>query len=138
MKSLLMAPLCLLILICKICISCSDKKSGCSRFKTGKYVFHNAFTGTDILIKRTDTLQTNIDAATGMGTKCKIQWTGDCKYKLEFLAFIINGRDSVFENYKHSTGTTDILKTAKNYYISETTLDGVQDVHRDTIWLSAE
>ena len=138
MKIGLIIRLCLLFLLCKVFVSCSGKNVDCSNFKTGKFVFHNPFTGTDILIKRTDSHQTSIDKKTGMGNKCKIEWTGACEYKLTFLTFIINGKDSTFGEAASGVGTTTIVKTAKDYYISETQLYGEQGVHTDTAWVTVE
>jgi hypothetical protein len=138
MKIGLITRLCLLFLLCKIFTSCSGKNADCGNFKTGTFVFHNPFTGTDILIKRTDSLQTSVDKTTGMGNKCKIEWAGDCKFNLTFLTFVINGKDSTFGETQSAVGTTTIVKTAKYYYISETQLYGEQGVHTDTAWITAE
>jgi hypothetical protein len=134
----LIAGLCLLFTFCWLFISCSGNKPDCSNFRTGKFVFHNAFTGTDILITRTDSIQTSVDKKSNMGNKCKVEWTGACEYKLTFLTFIIDGKDSTFGEPAAGVGTTTIVKTGKDYYISETQLYGEQGVHTDTAWVTIE
>jgi hypothetical protein len=121
--------------------SCAGKVKNnmdCSHFKTGSFVFHNRFTQTNIHIERTDSIQTSIDEKTRIGNKCRVQWTSECEFDLTFLAFIINGRDTVVGSYENTKGKTTILKMTNTYYISETKLDGELDVHRDTVWVSAQ
>jgi hypothetical protein len=127
-----------LSVLCKIGTSCQTKPIDCKNFKTGKFIFHNAFTRTDILITRTDSLQTSVDQKTGIGNKSKIEWTGQCGFKLTFLSFIVDGKDSTFGQTGVWTATTDIIRTTSNYYISETRLQGEQGVHTDTAWLSGQ
>lgn len=73
-----------------------------------------------------------------MGNKCKIEWTGACEYKLTFLTYISDGKDSTFGDVSSAVGTTAIVKTAKDYYISETQLYGERGVHTDTVWITGE
>jgi hypothetical protein len=107
----------------------------CSRFKTGSFVFHNRFTETNILINRNDSIQTSIDEKTGIGNKCRVQWTSDCEYDLTFLAFIIHGKDTTVGSFENAKGKTTILTTANNYYVSDTKLESELDAHRDTVYI---
>ena len=138
MKLFLVFKACLIFLLCKICTSCSGQNFDCDKFKTGKFEYHNTFSGANIIITRNDSIQTNVDEKTGSGSKFKIQWIGQCEYKLTFLSFIVNGKDSTVENLKLPSGTSTILKGTKSYYISETKIEREQAIHRDTIWVLAE
>jgi hypothetical protein len=56
-------------------------QTGCSAFKTGKFMYHDS-TNNIIMVTRKGKRQTEYDAKNDITTKLKLKWISDCEYQL--------------------------------------------------------
>lgn len=83
----------------------------CSRFKTGKFSYQDS-AGIVTTITRTTGRQIEVNTKTGVLTKSKISWLGECEYK---LTQIWANRKAARKNNRRSL-TIQIVKTNGNQY----------------------
>lgn len=83
----------------------------CNRFKTGKFSYKDS-SGAIVNITRTKHRQTEKNTKTGLLTKLKINWPGECEYKLTQLW--ANSKKQRKNNRR--TQTVRITKTDGNSY----------------------
>ncbi|MEO6611263.1 MAG: hypothetical protein ABIT05_03990 [Chitinophagaceae bacterium] len=70
----------LVLFISQTCIA-GELSDTCHHFKTGKFSYRDS-SGIITSITRTKKQQTEINSKTGLLTKSKISWVGECEYRL--------------------------------------------------------
>lgn len=80
--------------------------------------------GTDHLIERTETTQTETDLKTGTKSKFRVTWINDCEYELT----LIEGREEAMEFFKDKTLTVQITKTTDDGYSFDSFIRGTDQV----------
>lgn len=96
----------------------------CGDFKTGIFSLKNEELGTDHLIERTETTQTETDLKTGTKSKFRVTWINDCEYELT----LIEGREEAMEFFKDKTLTVQITKTTDDGYSFDSFIRGTDQV----------
>ncbi len=127
----------LLILLFILLLSCSIKQvPDCSRLKVGKFIYYLKFTDTRYVIERNDSIQTETNQTTDAVSKSKIKWLTPCDYQLIFLSRspTDTSQNEIEKKAEAIPLNTKIIKTAKNYYVFESSKEGISMVLRDTIW----
>lgn len=102
------------------CNEHAAKTINCAHFKKGRFSSHSELTGSNYLIERGDSIQTELDGKTGSLVRLSVEWLSDCEYELKFSNITLGKTDSLPENFKWVTIRTRILATTENYYIYET------------------
>lgn len=105
------------------CLS-SSSNADCSDFRTGTYSLKDAEVGTDHLIERTNTIQTETNLKTGTKSIFSVTWINDCEYELT----IIEGRDEVMNYFKDKTLVVQITQTTENGYSFDSFIKGTDRV----------
>ena len=67
----------ILVIVCIFCFAQYD----CSKFRTGKFQYTDS--SKVVTIKRTRHIQEELVVNTGMKTRFKIHWVGDCVYEIK-------------------------------------------------------
>lgn len=106
----------------------------CGRFRTGLFRYHSRVTG-DVLIQRTDSIQTETYLETGVTSKFLVKWTGPCNYELKMLETNRWYPDSIQQIRMKRTLYVEILNWDKDYYLyGISDKKGETDI-KDTLWV---
>ncbi len=109
--------------------SCNSKKEDyCTSYRNGRYLYKTA--DVVIIIERKDSVQNEINPQTGVNTSTKIEWFGDCEYKLYYPA-----NDSNAEVLKTNIISNKIIFASNEYYVFEASMNGSVEKVIDTIWV---
>ena len=109
--------------------SCNSKKEDyCKSYRNGRYLYKTSDVA--IIIERKDSLQNEINPQTGINTNTKIEWVGDCEYKLYYPA-----NDSNAEFSKTNIINNRIIFASNEYYVCEASMNGSVERVTDTIWV---
>jgi hypothetical protein len=119
-----------------------NKDLNCKDFKTGVFHYTPEQGGTSYKIFRSDSLQREYNMTNGSIVWAKIKWINDCKCELQYIDEMTTKQDSIVEHLKSHIWTTEILKTVAgevngtryNYCLFESSLFGVNQLFRDTLW----
>jgi len=116
---------------------CSVHKSSCKQFHIGKFTGTSDFDGAVTVIERSDSLQIETNKNSGSVTKARIHWVSDCEYELNFIE---QSNDTAKRSEIHSyiqshKLITKILSTSKDYYIFESSMEGVKRKLTDTLFV---
>ncbi len=84
----------------------------CTEHRTGTFSLKDESLGSDHLIVRTDSIQTETDLKTGAKSKYKVTWVTDCEYELN----IIEGGPEIMDFYRDKTLIIQIMDTTKDGY----------------------
>ena len=84
----------------------------CSEHKTGTFSLKDESLGSDHLIVRTDSIQTETDLNTGAKSKYKVTWLTDCEYELN----ILEGAPEIMDFYSDKTLIIQITDVTKDGY----------------------
>lgn len=115
--------------------SCAGKKDqpDCSRLKTGRFESRGISGRGELVIERNDSIQVETDSWTGLVARLRINWIGDCEYRLTALDLTINGEKMEMPKSLLIPITTRITKVTKNYYICSSIEDGNSQATLDTL-----
>ena len=132
------------ILTSFILFSCtrSNKSLSCSDFRIGTFSYKQSQSGNLYSISRNDSIQREYSLTTGGVVFAKIKWVSECEYELQYISDSTATKDSIAEYIKAHTLTSKILKTASgeingtryNYCIIESSMPGISQKLRDTLW----
>jgi len=84
----------------------------CTEYRTGTFSLQDEALGSDHLIVRTDSIQTETDLMTGAKSKYKVTWVTDCEYELN----IIDGGPEIMDFYRDKTLIIQITNVTKDGY----------------------
>ena len=110
------------ILMIALLVGCAEK-SDCSRFKNGKFYLKLPGSNQKIIIERNDTIQVETNTTTGEGSKSKVEWLSECKYRIVAISnnrVLKDGTDSFFATIPIDIAITS---TGKDYYVFKTKVD---------------
>jgi hypothetical protein len=125
-----------LLLFTLFLFACSDttnEKLTCTNFRVGKFLLHSEVTNTDYVIERNDSIQVESTPATGAAVTFRIKWMNSCEYELAYISQDVSTADSFSNQMKTKVLRTKIRSTAKDYYIFESTIDGMGASIIDTL-----
>ena len=114
------------------CACGSEKNTDCSKYKNGQFALRMRNPGgmKVYLIKRQDSIQTEMDPITMKYTKGIVKWISDCKYELYYDV----ADPSAPGKMRTDTMTTEILGGNKEYYLFDSYSKGSK-VMSDTMWV---
>jgi hypothetical protein len=118
--------------------SCDSERNSqnCGRFRNGLFRYHSRMSDKgDVLIQRTDSIQTETYLETGLTSKFSVQWTGPCNYELKMLETTHDYPDSIQEIRMKRTLYVEILKWDKDYYLYGISDKKGEIESRDTFWV---
>ena len=101
----------------------------CADHKTGTFSLKDENLGSDHLIERTDSLQTETDLKTGAKSKYKVTWVSDCEYELN----IIDGGPEIMDFYRDKTLTIQITNTTREGYTFQGFIKGTDRIVTQTL-----
>ena len=101
----------------------------CSEHKTGTFSLKDEDLGTDHLIERTDSIQTETDLKTGATSRYKVTWVNDCEYQLN----IIDGGPEIMDFYRDKTLIIQITNTTRKGYTFQGFIKGTDLVVTQTL-----
>lgn len=101
----------------------------CTEHKTGTFSLKDENLGSDHLIERTDSIQTETDLKTGAKSKYKVTWVNDCEYELN----IIDGGPELMDFYRDKTLTIQITNTTRHGYTFQGFIKGTDRVVTQTL-----
>jgi len=103
----------LIISIALIGLSCSGQEKNCDNFRTGEYTYTDpemsAYT-----IKRSDSIQIEINNETGIEIYTLVKWISDCEYELTYSKIL-----NVDQDVSHIIGqkiNVEIIEIVGNTY----------------------
>jgi hypothetical protein len=124
---------CYLVLLTLALFSSCKNSHDCDDIRTGKFVYYSNYLKSDVLITRTDSLQTEEVVSTGKKLVSEIKWDGDCQCTLHYLRvnFPISDSDLLF--LRDQSINTKIIQNERDFYITESLTSGMTDFYIDTI-----
>ena len=117
--------------------ACQSKNKDCRIAKTGTFYYHSLKANLRYKLIRTDSLQTEINLATGDSSFYRIKWKDGCTYNLSFIRTtrVMSDREKEFVS-SHGLDCR-ILTVTSSYFIFKAV--SVPDIGlgplTDTIWL---
>jgi hypothetical protein len=130
-----MSKLLIILILSIVSFSCSSKKElNCEQFKNGNFTFHLKQGDVTFSIHRQDSIQIEKDTKTGLYSKLSVRWIDKCNYEALLLETTFPFSDSVQKIRKTIPFQTEIISTAKDYYVFKSHR-GNSAVLTDTMWL---
>lgn len=111
----------------------SRKNFSCDNFKTGRFELHSEFNNSTSIIDRDDSIQTETNTLTGHIVKAKIKWTDKCEYELIYVEQTLNSSDTIVPLIQSKSLNTKILKATKDYYVFQSSMEGINNILIDTL-----
>ena len=124
-----------LVVIILLSIACgvTKNRTSCKDFRNGKFSMRSEFDGSETVIERRDSIQIETNLASGSVINSKVSWTNPCEYELMYTSSIVLGSDSIHSFVQARRLKTKILKVEDDYYIFESSMDGIELKLIDTL-----
>jgi hypothetical protein len=113
------------------------KETSCSKFKKGKFIynFKRGSKSVQILIQRSDSIQTETNLSANDYAKLKVKWVSECVYELKFIESNIILPDSINKLQKSIVLRNEILSSTNDYYVFKSYALNADFIMTDTAWV---
>ena len=116
-------------------VSFETNQLDCKRFKRGVFLLKSPVDKTAWKIERLDSIQIETDLTTGIKSVRILRWLNDCEYELTIPDSKEKQGDNLDVKFRKPPIITQIVKTAKNYYVFESYREGIDKRYGDTLWI---
>ncbi|MBS1742844.1 MAG: hypothetical protein JST81_07370 [Bacteroidetes bacterium] len=100
----------------------------CSKFRKGIFYYRGEADAELYRIERNDSIQKETLLSTGDYVTLKLNWVGDCEYKLAFISQHIYKNDSVSTQFQGMVLTNKIVKVTGDSCYLESRFDNQPDM----------
>ena len=112
--------------------ACNDRPK-CGDFRTGSYIYHSDSLNSDVVINRTDSIQTEKIVSSGKTVTSRIVWTNDCEYETHYLNvnFAISDSDLIY--LRNQSVKIKIIRVEKDNYETQSLASGMTEPYSNKI-----